>query len=174
VHESVVVNGPCDAAGRDSSYTCNSIEEHRQRIEFYTDLAAKEMFERNDGSAFCARAGPPGFPKYYFSLGILDARRLPDCEDGCALCSRKYAKLEEMQKTVHERDEFNQALMIAHIDTGMTYAAPEANVDAGAGLARARHEQIIVCLEGVDWNQQSGRKVSRLLDPAFDPCTPSE
>ncbi len=56
VHESVVVDGSvATLPGEILHYTCNSLEEHRQRIEFYTDLAAKEMFERGESVSFLRR-----------------------------------------------------------------------------------------------------------------------
>jgi glycosyltransferase involved in cell wall biosynthesis len=108
VHESVVVNGPvATLPGEILHYTCNSIEEHRQRIEFYTDLAAKEMFERNERVSLLRRAlAPPWIflNTYLLRLGILDGPQgYLIAKMAARYVRRKYAKLEEMQKTVHER-----------------------------------------------------------------------
>ena len=47
VHESVAVDGPIETLpGEILHYTCDSLDEHRRRLEFYTGLAAREMFER--------------------------------------------------------------------------------------------------------------------------------
>ena len=76
MHESVVVNGPvATLPGEILHYTCNSLEEHLQRIEFYTDLAAKEMFERDERVSLLRRTlAPPWIflNTYLFRLGMLD------------------------------------------------------------------------------------------------------
>jgi glycosyltransferase involved in cell wall biosynthesis len=76
VHESVVVNGAVEAlAGEILHYTCDSIEDHRRRIEFYTDLAARELAEsgRHVNPIWRALAPPWTFINtYFFRLGILD------------------------------------------------------------------------------------------------------
>src|SRR5579875_916917 len=47
VHESVVADGPIETLpGEILHYTCDTLDEHRKRIEFYTDLAAREMYDR--------------------------------------------------------------------------------------------------------------------------------
>lgn len=63
VHESVEVVGPVETlAGDILHYTCDSLAEHAQRIEFYTDLAAKEMAERGESvGAFRRYSALPGF-----------------------------------------------------------------------------------------------------------------
>jgi len=103
VHESVVVNGSMATLPGDIlHYTCNSLEEHSQRIEFYTDLAAKEMFERNEKVNLLRRTlAPPWIflNTYLFRLGILDGGAGYTIAKMAALyVERKYAKLEEMQK----------------------------------------------------------------------------
>ena len=108
VHESVVVNGPvATLAGEILHYTCNSLEEHRQRIEFYTDLAAKEMFERGERvSLLQSTLGPPWIflNSYLLRLGMLDGTQGYLIAKMAALyVQRKYAKLEEMRKTVHPK-----------------------------------------------------------------------
>jgi glycosyltransferase involved in cell wall biosynthesis len=106
VHESVVVNGPVmTLPGEILHYTCNSLEEHRQRIEFYTDLAAKEMFERGESTNLFRRTlGPPWIfvNSYVFRLGMLDG--VPGyliAKMAARYVRRKYAKLEAMQKSLY-------------------------------------------------------------------------
>jgi glycosyltransferase involved in cell wall biosynthesis len=103
VHESVVVEGPVETMpGEILHYTCNSLEEHRQRIEFYTDLAAKEMFERGERTGVLRRTlGPPWvfLNSYLLRLGMLDG--IPGyliAKMAARYVRRKYAKLEEMRK----------------------------------------------------------------------------
>jgi glycosyltransferase involved in cell wall biosynthesis len=76
VHESAFVTGNVETLpGEILHYTCDSLEVHLQRIESYTDLAAREMFDRG------ARAGAVGmllappwkfFHTYFLRLGVLD------------------------------------------------------------------------------------------------------
>jgi len=106
VHESVVVNGPvATLPGEILHYTCQSLEEHRQRIELYTDLAALEMFERGESTSFLQRAlGPPWIfiNSYVFRLGMLDG--VPGyliAKMAARYVQRKYEKLKEMQKSLH-------------------------------------------------------------------------
>jgi len=79
VHESVVVDGPVEWLGGEIlHYTCDSLEDHRARIEFYTDLAAQEMALRGRSFATVRRIlGPPWvfFSSYFLRLGILDGRQ---------------------------------------------------------------------------------------------------
>lgn len=105
VHESVVVKGPvATLAGEILHYTCNSLEEHRQRIEFYTDLAAKEMFERGERVSWLRNAlGPPWIflNSYLLRLGVLDGTQgYLIARMAARYVQRKYVKLEEMRKTV--------------------------------------------------------------------------
>jgi len=105
VHESVVVNGlVATLAGEILHYTCNSLEEHCQRIEFYTDLAAKEMFERGERVSFLrSTLGPPWifFNSYLLRLGMLDGTQgYLIARMAARYVQRKYAKFEEMRKTV--------------------------------------------------------------------------
>jgi glycosyltransferase involved in cell wall biosynthesis len=76
VHESVVVEGRiATLPGEILHYTCDSLEEHRQRIEFYTDLAAREMLERGESVGRWRRLlGPPWvfLHSCLFRLGVLD------------------------------------------------------------------------------------------------------
>jgi glycosyltransferase involved in cell wall biosynthesis len=106
VHESVVVGGPvATIEGEILHYTCNSLEEHRRRIEFYTDLAAKEMFERGEHvSVLRSTLGPPWIflNSYLFRLGMLDGSQgYLIASMAARYVQRKYAKLEDLRKTVH-------------------------------------------------------------------------
>jgi glycosyltransferase involved in cell wall biosynthesis len=77
VHESVVVAGPVETlAGEILHYTCDSLAEHRSRIEFYTDLAAREMLARDERVGFLRRQLTPPwifFSTYFLRLGVLDS-----------------------------------------------------------------------------------------------------
>lgn len=106
VHESVMVNGPvATLPGQILHYTCNSLEEHRQRIEFYTDLAAKEMVERGESVSSLRRAlSPPWIflNSYVLRLGMLDGTQgYLIAKMAARYVRRKYAKLEEMRKGLH-------------------------------------------------------------------------
>ena len=79
LHESAVVNGKVETLpGEILHYTCDTLNEHRSRIEFYTDLAAREML------AGGARVGPVQrlltppwvfLQTYLLRRGILDGRQ---------------------------------------------------------------------------------------------------
>ena len=102
VHESVHVHGPvARLPGEILHYTCNSVEEHRARIEFYTDLAAKEMFERHERVGPWRRSlSPPWifFNSYVIRLGMLDgAPGFVIAKMAARYVQRKYAKLEAMR-----------------------------------------------------------------------------
>jgi glycosyltransferase involved in cell wall biosynthesis len=79
VHESAVVNGPVETLpGEILHYTCDSLDEHRKRVEFYTELAAREMLDRRETAGFLRRAFTPPWAfvnTYFFRLGILDGRQ---------------------------------------------------------------------------------------------------
>jgi len=79
VHESVEVAGPVETLpGEILHYTCDSIEEHAQRIEFYTDLAAREMMERGERVTRLGRLlAPPWIfaHTYFLRLGLLDGHQ---------------------------------------------------------------------------------------------------
>ena len=76
VHESVMVDGRVETLpGEILHYTCDTLDEHRQRIEFYTDLAAREMFDRGQRVNLLSRLlSPPWIflNSYVFRLGVLD------------------------------------------------------------------------------------------------------
>jgi glycosyltransferase involved in cell wall biosynthesis len=79
VHESVFVNGKVETLpGSILHYTCDSIEEHRSRIEFYTDLAAQEMLARGGRVGWTKRVFSPPWVfahTYFLRLGVLDGRQ---------------------------------------------------------------------------------------------------
>jgi glycosyltransferase involved in cell wall biosynthesis len=98
VHESVMVNGRVETMpGEILHYTCDTLEEHRQRIELYTDLAAQEMLERGEGVNFLRRWLDPlwvFFHTFFFRLGVLDGRQgFLIAIMAAHYVSRKYAKL---------------------------------------------------------------------------------
>jgi glycosyltransferase involved in cell wall biosynthesis len=102
VHESVVVDGHIETlAGEILHYTCDTLAEHRQRIEFYTELAAREMFDRDERIPILGRwLAPPWvfFHSYLFRLGVLDGiPGLLIAWMAARYVSRKHAKLEEMR-----------------------------------------------------------------------------
>lgn len=76
VHESAQVAGRVETMrGEILHYTCDSLAEHERRIEFYTDLAAREMVDRGDRVGAIGRALSPVWVfvnTYFFRLGILD------------------------------------------------------------------------------------------------------
>jgi len=82
-------------------YTCDSLEEHRQRIEFYTDLAAREMFERGNrnGALPGLTTAPWIFLRTYFlQLGILDGvQGFHIARMAARYVRKKYAKLARLQ-----------------------------------------------------------------------------
>lgn len=98
VHESVVVEGRVETLpGEILHYTCDTLREHRQRIEFYTDLAAREMLDKGERVSFPQRVvGPPWvfLHSYLFRLGVLDG--IPGfliAWMAAQYVRRKYAKL---------------------------------------------------------------------------------
>lgn len=76
VHESVVADGPVETMrGEILHYTCDSLDEHRKRIEFYTDLAAHEMYGQGARAGIAQRLLIPPWVfinTYFFRLGVLD------------------------------------------------------------------------------------------------------
>ena len=76
VHESVFVSGKVETLpGSILHYTCDSLQEHRSRIEFYTDLAAQEMLARGAHAGWAKRVFTPPWvfvQTYFLRLGILD------------------------------------------------------------------------------------------------------
>ena len=76
VHESVIVRGAVETLpGEILHYTCDSLADHRERIEFYTDLAAQEMYDRGERPARVKQLlGPPAafVQSFILHLGVLD------------------------------------------------------------------------------------------------------
>jgi hypothetical protein len=76
LHESVVVTGAVEVLrGEILHYTCDSRQEHVRRIEFYTDLAAREMIEHGERVNAIRRFLAPSWifvNTYFLRLGILD------------------------------------------------------------------------------------------------------
>jgi glycosyltransferase involved in cell wall biosynthesis len=98
VHESVAVDGRVETLpGEILHYTCDSLAAHRERIEFYTDLAAREMFEQHKPLSVVGRlVGPPWIfiHSYLLRLGVLDG--IPGfwiAWMAARYVARKYAKL---------------------------------------------------------------------------------
>jgi glycosyltransferase involved in cell wall biosynthesis len=79
VHESVVVDGETTILpGEILHYTCDSLEEHRQRIEFYTDLAAAQFFAEGRRAGWLRRRIVPCWTfaqTYFLRAGFLDGRQ---------------------------------------------------------------------------------------------------
>jgi glycosyltransferase involved in cell wall biosynthesis len=76
VHESVKLEGPVETLrGEILHYTCDSLEEHRQRIEFYTGLAAAELLEQRRRIGWFHRRLDPWWTfaqTYFLRGGFLD------------------------------------------------------------------------------------------------------
>lgn len=76
VHESVVSQGKVETLnGEILHYTCDSLADHRKRIEFYTDLAARELFEQGRRGGLGSRLLAPPWVfvnTYFLRLGVLD------------------------------------------------------------------------------------------------------
>lgn len=105
LHESVVVNGPIEnLPGEILHYTCDSLEEHRKRIEYYTDLAAREMLDRQERLGLLRRLLAPSwifFYTYFFRLGILDgAQGFLIARMAARYVRRKYSKWERLRAEV--------------------------------------------------------------------------
>ena len=104
VHESVGVPGRVETlSGEILHYTCDSLEEHVQRIEFYTDLAAKEMLDRGERVSAMGRLFSPPWifvNTYFLRLGILDGRQgFIIARMAARYVRRKHAKFAQLQFT---------------------------------------------------------------------------
>jgi glycosyltransferase involved in cell wall biosynthesis len=104
VHESVVADGPVETMnGEILHYTCDSLDDHRKRIEFYTDLAAREMFERGQRAGLAQRLLAPPWVflnTYFLRLGVLDG--VPGfliAWMAALYVHRKYDKLGQLQQS---------------------------------------------------------------------------
>ncbi|HLW78783.1 MAG TPA: glycosyltransferase family 2 protein [Terriglobia bacterium] len=107
VHESAVVEGLVETlAGEILHYTCDSLDEHRLRIEFYTDLAAREMIDKGGRAGALTRlAGPPWvfFSTYFLRLGVLDGLQgFHIARMAGRYVRRKYQKWAELKKGSRE------------------------------------------------------------------------
>ena len=103
VHESVRVEGPVETLpGEILHYTCDTLEEHRQRIEFYTELAAQEMHKRGQKVSALARVlAPPWIflETYLVRGGILDGREgFLIARMAARYVARKFEKLERLRR----------------------------------------------------------------------------
>ena len=98
VHESVVVNGRvATMPGEILHYTCDTLEEHLQRIELYTGLAAQEMRERGETLNLLQRWFDPLWVfihTYFLRLGVLDGHQgFLIASMAARYVRRKYAKV---------------------------------------------------------------------------------
>ncbi len=105
VHESVVVKGRVETMpGEILHYTCDTLEEHRQRIEFYTDLAAAEMIARGTRVGLLTRLVAPSWvfaQSYFLRLGVLDGYQgFLIAKMAARYVKRKYVKLRTMKGEV--------------------------------------------------------------------------
>lgn len=103
VHESVVVEGSIETLpGEILHYTCDSLREHRERIEFYTDLAAREMFDRGQRASPAAQWFMPSWvflQTYLFRAGLLDGRQgFQIARMAAHYVARKFEKLERLRR----------------------------------------------------------------------------
>lgn len=103
VHESVTVDGQIETlAGEILHYTCDSLADHEQRIEFYTGLAAREMFERGERVSSIRRFFAPPWiflNTYFLRLGILDGPQgFAIARMAARYVQNKYAKLSRLQE----------------------------------------------------------------------------
>lgn len=103
VHESVVVAGQVETlAGDILHYTCDSLEDHALRIEFYTSLAAQEMYDRGEHvSSIRSFIAPPWIflNTYFLRLGILDGPPgFAIARMAARYVQRKYAKLSRLRE----------------------------------------------------------------------------
>ena len=97
IHESVVVSGAVETLpGEILHYTCDSLEEHRRRIEFYTDFAAREMLDRGERAGLLRRLFAPPWVfvnTYFLRMGILDGYQgLLIATMAARYVARKYSK----------------------------------------------------------------------------------
>ncbi|MBZ5514964.1 MAG: glycosyltransferase family 2 protein [Acidobacteriia bacterium] len=104
VHESVVTRGPVETLpGEILHYTCDSLRQHRERIEFYTDLAAQEMLARGEHAGWLRRGLGPSwtfFSTYFFRLGVLDGPQgFLIAWMAARYVRRKYSKYYHLRKT---------------------------------------------------------------------------
>jgi glycosyltransferase involved in cell wall biosynthesis len=97
VHESVAVEGLVETLpGEILHYTCDSLDEHRRRIEFYTDLAAAQIVEEGKQITWLRRQLDPWWTfaqTYFLRCGFLDGiQGLWIAWMASRYVARKYAK----------------------------------------------------------------------------------
>lgn len=110
VHESVAVNGRIGKLrGEILHFTCDSPEDHRRRVEYYTDLAAREMLASGAQPGALRRgAAPPWafFRSYVLRLGFLDgAAGFFIARMAGHYVARKFAKWSELSAKSQLHDE---------------------------------------------------------------------
>ncbi len=103
VHESVEVEGPVETfSGEILHYTCDSLEEHRRRVELYTDLAARELCERGARPSLAGEWLLPPWVflnTYFLRLGVLDGKQgLLIAQMAARYVRRKYSKLRRQRR----------------------------------------------------------------------------
>jgi glycosyltransferase involved in cell wall biosynthesis len=108
VHEALRFDGkPGRLRGDLLHYTVKTLEEHKQNVEKYTTLAAKQMFEegrRNWRAAMWLATPWSFFQNFILRGGILDGYRGALISKMAARSVRlKYAKLGELVKAEHEK-----------------------------------------------------------------------
>jgi glycosyltransferase involved in cell wall biosynthesis len=97
VHESVQVEGPVGTLpGEILHFTCDSLQDHRQRIEIYTELAATEILEQGKQIGWVRRRLDPLWTfaqTYFLRRGFLDGvQGFWIAYMASRYVSRKYAK----------------------------------------------------------------------------------
>jgi glycosyltransferase involved in cell wall biosynthesis len=108
VHESVSVSGRVETLrGEILHCTCDTLEEHLERIELYTDLAAAEMIEKGKTANRLERWFTPPwifFHTYFLRLGILDGHQgYLIARMAARYVTRKYQKVAEKRVALHGR-----------------------------------------------------------------------
>jgi glycosyltransferase involved in cell wall biosynthesis len=109
VHESVMVNGSVQTMpGEILHYTCDTLQEHIERIEHYTELAAQEMFDRGENVNFLRQLFDPIWiflHTFFFRLGVLDGHQgLVIARMAARYVTRKYEKLAERRAAFDHRE----------------------------------------------------------------------
>ncbi len=116
VHESVVAPGRVETlSGEILHYTCDSLAQHRERIEFYTDLAAREMFERGEHVGLLGKFLSPPWVFvhcYFIRLGVLDGiQGFLIARMAARYVRRKYAKWRQFYARAGKQNEQKARLM---------------------------------------------------------------
>jgi glycosyltransferase involved in cell wall biosynthesis len=101
VHESVTTSGPVETLpGEILHYTCDSIEDHRRRIEFYTELAAAQIHNEGRQIGWLRRQLDPWWTflqTYFLRCGFLDGTQgFWIAYMASRYVARKYAKWERL------------------------------------------------------------------------------